>query len=182
MEEIKQKRIYTTFWMVAKWQLSLVLAIDYTIENFELIIQQENKTNFQAISVIIINTSQAMSVKLFFVFCFPCGVFLHFLRTPCKINPAVNTVLSSRKPCREETPLKRLQEHHQQQKQAESGKVQEQSMYCKELLLSGATEFCFEELHAERYFKRVAQEVRGQQDGASASASNWCILKDKLSL
>uniref|UniRef100_A0A3Q3W2E2 BUB1 N-terminal domain-containing protein n=1 Tax=Mola mola TaxID=94237 RepID=A0A3Q3W2E2_MOLML len=92
--------------------------------------------------------------------------------TPCKINPAVNTVLSSRKPCREETPLKRLQEHHQQQKQAESGKVQEQSMYCKELLLSGATEFCFEELHAERYFKRVAQEVRGQQDGASASASN----------
>ncbi|XP_037602426.1 mitotic checkpoint serine/threonine-protein kinase BUB1 beta [Sebastes umbrosus] len=89
--------------------------------------------------------------------------------TPCKINPAVNTVLSARKPCREETPLKRLQEHHQQQKEAESGKRQEQSMYCKELLLSGATEFCFEELRAERYFKKVTQEVRGQKDQASAS-------------
>ncbi|KAM3594692.1 uncharacterized protein V6R79_012313 [Siganus canaliculatus] len=79
--------------------------------------------------------------------------------TPCKINPAVNTVLSSRKPCREETPLKRLQEHHQQQKEAESGKVQEQSMYCKELLLSGATEFCFEELRAEHYFKKATHET-----------------------
>lgn len=100
------------------------------------------------------------------------------LRTPCKINPAVNTVLSSRKPCREETPLKRLQEHHQQQQKAESGKPQEQSMYCKELLLSGATEFCFEEVRAERYFKKMAQEsleVRGQTDKASANASNWYI-------
>ncbi|XP_038584857.1 mitotic checkpoint serine/threonine-protein kinase BUB1 beta [Micropterus salmoides] len=86
--------------------------------------------------------------------------------TPCKINSAVNTVLSSRKPCREETPLKRLQEHHQQQKEADSGKLQEQSMYCKELLFSGATEFCFEELRAERFFKKMAQEsqeVRGEK-------------------
>ncbi|XP_068436635.1 mitotic checkpoint serine/threonine-protein kinase BUB1 beta [Clinocottus analis] len=81
--------------------------------------------------------------------------------TPCKINPAVNTVLSARKPRKEETPLKRLQEHHQQQKEAESGKLQEQSMYCKELLLSGATEFCFEELRAERYFKKMTQGVSG---------------------
>ncbi|KAF3701351.1 Mitotic checkpoint serine/threonine-protein kinase BUB1 beta [Channa argus] len=95
--------------------------------------------------------------------------------TPCKINPAVNTVLSARKPSREETPLKRLQEHHQQQKDAESGKPQEQSMYCKELLLSGATEFCFEELRAERYFKKMleeSQKVRALKAEASANASN----------
>ncbi|XP_059209389.1 mitotic checkpoint serine/threonine-protein kinase BUB1 beta [Centropristis striata] len=92
--------------------------------------------------------------------------------TPCKINPAVNTVLSARKPCREETPLKRLQEHQQQQKEAESGQSQEQSMYCKELLLSGASEFCFEELRAERYFKKVTQEVGNQKDEANTGASN----------
>lgn len=48
-------------------------------------------------------------------------------------------------------------------------------MYCKELLLSGATEFCFEELRAERFFKKMAQEsqeARGQKDQAGASASN----------
>ncbi|XP_008323286.1 mitotic checkpoint serine/threonine-protein kinase BUB1 beta [Cynoglossus semilaevis] len=84
--------------------------------------------------------------------------------TPCKINPAVNTVLSARKPCREETPLKRLQESHLQQQQAESTK--EQSMYCKELLLSGASEFCFEELRAQRYFKKMVKER------AAASASS----------
>ncbi|XP_037342710.2 mitotic checkpoint serine/threonine-protein kinase BUB1 beta [Pungitius pungitius] len=86
--------------------------------------------------------------------------------TPRKINPAVNTVLSARKACREETPLKRLQDHHQQQKAAESGTVREQSMYCKELLLSGATEFCFEELRAERHFKKMNQE-RGPKDSSS---------------
>ncbi|XP_069008090.1 mitotic checkpoint serine/threonine-protein kinase BUB1 beta [Embiotoca jacksoni] len=95
--------------------------------------------------------------------------------TPCKINPAVNTVLSARKPIREETPLKRLQDHHLQQKEAESGKLQEQSMYCKELLLSGAAEFCFEELRAERYFKKTAQETQEvflRSDQTTGSAAN----------
>lgn len=94
-------------------------------------------------------------------------LYLFSVRTPCKINPAVNKVLSLRKPCREETPLKRLQE----QKESEPGKVQEQSMYCKELLLSGAIEFCFEELRAERYFKKVAEEVEGQNGHPGASTS-----------
>ncbi|XP_037550662.1 mitotic checkpoint serine/threonine-protein kinase BUB1 beta [Nematolebias whitei] len=90
--------------------------------------------------------------------------------TPCKINPAVNTVLSARKPSRDETPLKRLQDQQQQHKEAEAGKLQEQSMYCKELLLSGATEFCFEELRAERHFKKTAQEL--QEAGREESQAN----------
>lgn len=92
--------------------------------------------------------------------------------TPCKINPSVNTVLSARKPCREETPLKRLQE--QQQKETESEKCLEKSMYCKELLLSGATEFCFEELRAERYRQKMSQDVdfKGQRSEAVATSIN----------
>lgn len=100
--------------------------------------------------------------------------FLRLLRTPCKINPAVNTVLSARKPCKGETPLKRLQDHRMQQEEAESGQAPEQSMYCKELLLSGATEFCFEELRAQRHFKKMLRgspEVRGRKDRAPAGAS-----------
>ncbi|XP_064182060.1 mitotic checkpoint serine/threonine-protein kinase BUB1 beta isoform X1 [Anguilla rostrata] len=82
--------------------------------------------------------------------------------TPCKINPAVNTVLSARKPSKEETPLERLQEQQQQQQQV-LGQAREQSMYCKELLLSGATEFCFEELRAERYRKKLAQDLEDKE-------------------
>ncbi|KAJ8341428.1 hypothetical protein SKAU_G00337190 [Synaphobranchus kaupii] len=80
--------------------------------------------------------------------------------TPCKINPAVNTVLSARKPSKEENPLERLQEQQQQQS---SGQTREQSMYCKELLLSGAAEFCFEELRAERYRKKFALDLEDKE-------------------
>ncbi|XP_043088288.1 mitotic checkpoint serine/threonine-protein kinase BUB1 beta [Puntigrus tetrazona] len=71
--------------------------------------------------------------------------------TPCKINPAVNPVLSARRPCRpEQTPLKTLQERMQLHTE-EDVRSREQSMYCRELLYGGASEFCFEELRAERY-------------------------------
>ncbi|KAJ8399141.1 hypothetical protein AAFF_G00415200 [Aldrovandia affinis] len=81
--------------------------------------------------------------------------------TPCKINPAVNTVLSARKPSKEENPLNRLQEHQQQQQVA--GQTQEQSMYCKELLFSGVIEFCFEELRAEHFRKKSAQKLQDKE-------------------
>jgi len=102
--------------------------------------------------------------------------------TPCKINPSVNSVLSARKPHREETPLKRLQDwqaqQHQQQAGAEAtgtdGKPREQFMYCKDLLFNGATEFCFEELRAERYYqkmaKRSATDANLSPSGESVSA------------
>ncbi|XP_056107580.1 mitotic checkpoint serine/threonine-protein kinase BUB1 beta [Rhinichthys klamathensis goyatoka] len=83
--------------------------------------------------------------------------------TPCKINPAVNSVLSARKPCRlEQTPLKMLQERQQlmQTQTQEDGKSREQSMYCRDLIYSGATEFCFEELRAERYRQKHARELQ----------------------
>ncbi|TRY92461.1 hypothetical protein DNTS_028169 [Danionella cerebrum] len=90
--------------------------------------------------------------------------------TPCKINPAVNSVLSTRKPSRLEalTPMKKLQESQtmlmQLQTVAEDGKSREQSMYCRELLYSGASEFCFEELRAERYRQKLDLEKRRGQE------------------
>lgn len=94
--------------------------------------------------------------------------------TPCKINSVVNTVLSARKPCQEQTPLKRLQDHqhqHQQQQQNETEGVREKEkrMYCHDLLFSGATEFCFEELRAERCRQKTAQETDPAQPGQSST-------------
>ncbi|XP_077395594.1 mitotic checkpoint serine/threonine-protein kinase BUB1 beta [Festucalex cinctus] len=80
--------------------------------------------------------------------------------TPCKIIPTVNNILSARKPCRDDTPLKRLLEHQHQTKEGESGKeLEKKSMYCKELLFSGTTEFSLEELRAELYFKKKNSQV-----------------------
>ncbi len=99
-------------------------------------------------------------------------------RTPCKINPAVNSVLSARKPCRpEQTPLKMLQERMQLQTQ-EDGRKREQSMYCRELLYSGASEFCFEELRAERYRQKHAVKLQTSSGAADhgepvETNANW---------
>lgn len=90
--------------------------------------------------------------------------------TPWKINSAVNTVLSARKPYPEDTPLKRLQDHRQQQQEMEGGKAQEKRMYCQELLFSGATEFCFEELRAERCRQKKPQvETEGRAQAGQSS-------------
>jgi hypothetical protein len=57
-----------------------------------------------------------------------------------------------------------------QQPATQGGKPQEKSAYCKELLFSGATEFCFEELRAERYRQKMAQETEGRaQPGQSST-------------
>ncbi|XP_061553071.1 mitotic checkpoint serine/threonine-protein kinase BUB1 beta [Phycodurus eques] len=79
--------------------------------------------------------------------------------TPCKIIPTVNNILSARKPCKDDTPLKKLLENQHQQKEDESGKELEKSMYCKELLFSGTTECSLEELRAELYFKKKNSQM-----------------------
>lgn len=98
--------------------------------------------------------------------------------TPCKINPSVNCVLSARKPHRDATPLKRLQDWKAQQQQAEGaqapdgeGRPREQSMYCKELLFSGVTEFCFEELRAERYRQKHGQRLPARDTSSSGQSA-----------
>lgn len=91
----------------------------------------------------------------------------------------MNCVLSTRKPHRGETPLKRLQDWKAQQ-QAEGAQAQAaggegkpgvQSMYCKELLFNGATEFCFEELRAERYRQKHAQRLLASGPTSASAGS-----------
>ncbi|KAL0169471.1 hypothetical protein M9458_034067, partial [Cirrhinus mrigala] len=77
----------------------------------------------------------------------------------------------------DQTPLKMLQERQQmmQLQTQEDGKIKERSMYCKELLDSGATEFSFEELRAERYRQQQARKLQtssgASDDGKPAESS-----------
>uniref|UniRef100_A0A8C5ITD5 Mitotic checkpoint serine/threonine-protein kinase BUB1 beta n=1 Tax=Junco hyemalis TaxID=40217 RepID=A0A8C5ITD5_JUNHY len=76
-----------------------------------------------------------------------------FFRAPCKIEPSINSVLSTRKPEERQDPLQRVQ--HQQQ-DAEAKK--EMVMYCKEKVYAGVDEFSFEEIRAEIYRKKARKK------------------------
>ncbi|KAM6180827.1 mitotic checkpoint serine/threonine-protein kinase BUB1 beta isoform 1-T1 [Erethizon dorsatum] len=74
--------------------------------------------------------------------------------TPCKIEPSINHVLSTRKPGREEgDPLQRVQSHQQ-----ESEEKKEKVMYCKEKIYAGVEEFSFEEIRAEVFRKKLKEQ------------------------
>ncbi|XP_075386984.1 mitotic checkpoint serine/threonine-protein kinase BUB1 beta isoform X2 [Tenrec ecaudatus] len=73
--------------------------------------------------------------------------------TPCKIEPSINHVLSTRKPRKEEgDPLQRVQSHQQ-----ESEEKKEKMMYCKEKIYAGVGEFSFEEIRAEVFRKKLKE-------------------------
>ncbi|XP_010225821.1 PREDICTED: mitotic checkpoint serine/threonine-protein kinase BUB1 beta [Tinamus guttatus] len=74
--------------------------------------------------------------------------------TPCKIEPSINSVLSARKPEKEEDPLQRVQSHQQ-----DAQEKQELVMYCKDKVYAGVEEFSFEEIRAEIYRKRAQKKI-----------------------
>ncbi|XP_003935770.2 mitotic checkpoint serine/threonine-protein kinase BUB1 beta isoform X1 [Saimiri boliviensis] len=74
--------------------------------------------------------------------------------TPCKIEPSINHVLSTRKPGKEEgDPLQRVQSHQQA-----SEEKKEKMMYCKEKIYAGVGEFSFEEIRAEVFRKKLKEK------------------------
>uniref|UniRef100_A0A8C6RCH6 Mitotic checkpoint serine/threonine-protein kinase BUB1 beta n=1 Tax=Nannospalax galili TaxID=1026970 RepID=A0A8C6RCH6_NANGA len=73
--------------------------------------------------------------------------------TPCKIEPSINHILSTRKPGKEEgDPFQRVQSHQQ-----ESEEKKEKMMYCKEKIYAGVGEFSFEEIRAEVFRKKLKE-------------------------
>ncbi|XP_076983550.1 mitotic checkpoint serine/threonine-protein kinase BUB1 beta [Tamandua tetradactyla] len=73
--------------------------------------------------------------------------------TPCKIEPSINHILSTRKPGKEGDPLQRVQSHHQ-----DSQEKKEKMMYCKEKIYAGVGEFSFEEIRAEVFRKKLKEQ------------------------
>ncbi|KAB1276825.1 Mitotic checkpoint serine/threonine-protein kinase BUB1 beta [Camelus dromedarius] len=73
--------------------------------------------------------------------------------TPCKIEPSINHVLSTRKPGKEEGDLLQRVQSHQQ----ESEEKKEKMMYCKEKIYAGVGEFSFEEIRAEVFRKKLKE-------------------------
>ncbi|KAG9462503.1 hypothetical protein GDO78_013991 [Eleutherodactylus coqui] len=80
-------------------------------------------------------------------------LLLFLFRTPCKINSAVSSVLSSRKPGKEEDPLQRLQSNSQGN--------EEMVMYCKSKIYAGVEEFSLEEIRAEIYMAKIRKKREG---------------------
>ncbi|KAM9373016.1 mitotic checkpoint serine/threonine-protein kinase BUB1 beta [Phaethornis superciliosus] len=74
--------------------------------------------------------------------------------TPCKIEPSINRILSTRKPEKEEDPLHRVQNHQQDPQEKK-----EVVMYCKEKVYAGVEEFSLEEIRAEIYRKQAKQKA-----------------------
>ncbi|XP_077179023.1 mitotic checkpoint serine/threonine-protein kinase BUB1 beta isoform X2 [Paroedura picta] len=73
--------------------------------------------------------------------------------TPCKIESSINSVLSARKPGKEEDPLHRVQSHQQ-----DGQEKKEKPMYCKERVYAGAEEFSLEEIRAEIYRQKARKK------------------------
>uniref|UniRef100_A0A8C6D3G7 BUB1 mitotic checkpoint serine/threonine kinase B n=1 Tax=Moschus moschiferus TaxID=68415 RepID=A0A8C6D3G7_MOSMO len=72
--------------------------------------------------------------------------------TPCKIEPSINHILSTRKPGKEEGDL--LQRVQSLQQESEK---KEKMMYCKEKIYAGVGEFSFEEIRAEVFRKKLKE-------------------------
>lgn len=82
--------------------------------------------------------------------------YLVSFRTPCKIEPSINHILSTRKPGKEEGDL--LQRVQSLQQESEK---KEKMMYCKEKIYAGVGEFSFEEIRAEVFRKKLKERREG---------------------
>ena len=78
-------------------------------------------------------------------------------RTPCKIEPSINHILSTRKPGKEEGDLLQRVQSHQQVSEEKTEKM----MYCKEKIYAGVGEFSFEEIRAEVFRKKLKEKREG---------------------